>query len=149
MKKLMIVGLVLVFGLCAVGNVVAGDAKQTCIDLCVAAAADAAKDLKAATAEMNKKDGKFVKGDVYVFMVDMKGVMLAHPIKPALVGKNMLENDKVKALFQQFIDVAKGKDGKGWADYKWPKPGEKDPSDKSSYILKVNDNVFVGAGYYK
>ncbi|MDM8550922.1 cache domain-containing protein [Desulfobacterales bacterium HSG2] len=150
MKKLMIVALTLVFALCVTGNALAGE-KEDCIKLCK----DAAKMIKdkgldAAKAEVNKKDGKFVKGSVYVFMTDMTATMIAHPLRPDLIGKNLkdLKDSDGTPFFQNFVNVAKGKDGKGWVGYKWPKKKGEDPSQKESYILKAGDAI-VGAGYYK
>ena len=64
---------------------------------CVAKCKEAAqlvtdKGIDTAIAEINKKDGPFVWKDSYVFMMDLEGKMLAHPIKPDLIGKNLLEN---------------------------------------------------------
>ena len=39
----------------------------------------------------------------------------------------------------------------GWIDYMWPKLGETSPSNKSSYVRKVqvgDDVLYVGAGLY-
>jgi signal transduction histidine kinase len=41
--------------------------------------------------------------------------------------------------------------GAGWVNYRWPKPGEKTFSGKTSYIkgcLMGTENVYVGAGIY-
>jgi len=80
----------------------------------------------------------------------MDGTMIAHPIKASLVGKNLidLKDSEGKEFFKDMIKVAK-ESGSGWVDYMWPKPGEEKPSPKTSYVLKVNDDVFVGAGVYK
>jgi signal transduction histidine kinase len=153
MKKAMILGLAAVFALCVTGNVFAqSDAEKECVAKCTDAAGMINKDgLDAAKAEINKKDGKFVKGDIYVFLMDLSGVMLAHPMSPNLIGKNLLDlKDKEgKEFFKEFIALAKEK-GSGWVDYMWPKPGEEAPSKKSSYILKVEGkDLIVGAGIYK
>ena len=45
----------------------------------------------------NKPDGKFVKGEMYVFAYDLNAVMMAHPVNPKLVGKSLLnEADSAK-----------------------------------------------------
>ncbi len=149
MKKFTIVCLVVFVSLYLVGNVFAGE-KEDCIALCEAAAKMFKEKGKDATiAEVNKKDGQFVKGSLYIFLQGMDGTMMGHPMKASLIGKNLIDlKDKAgKAFFKEFTEVAKK--GSGWVDYKWPKPGEEKPSDKTSYILKVNDDIFVGAGFYK
>jgi len=44
------------------------------------------------------------------------------------------------------------KKGSGWVDYMWPKPGEKSPSKKVSYVkgakMPTGEVVIVGAGIY-
>jgi len=84
------------------------------------------------------------------FCKKMDGTMLAHPMNAALIGKNMLDTkDKAgKAFIKDFADLAKEK-GSGWVEYMWPKPGEETPAAKNSYVLKIGDDMFVGAGYYK
>jgi len=97
------------------------------------------------------KKGPFVWKDTYVFLMDMDGKMLAHPMKPALTQKDTLVQVKDttgKPLFLEFIQVANSK-GKGWVDYMWPKPGQDEPAAKSSYIYHVPGTQFiVGAGIY-
>jgi len=148
MRKFAIFTLVALLGLCVTGTAIAGD-KEECVAKCEAAVKMMKDDFTGALCEINKKDGKFVKGSVYVFAM-RGGVMIAHPMKPTLIGRDLssLKDKGGKEFFKEFVKVGKEK-GSGWVDYKWPKPGEKDPSDKSSYILKVDDNYFVGAGYYK
>jgi signal transduction histidine kinase len=52
---------------------------------------------------------------------------------------------------REFIETAKTK-GSGWVDYMWPKPGEKNPSKKLSYVKRTKmpdgEMVIVGAGTY-
>ncbi len=148
MRKLLIGLLVLSVGLFVAGNAIAGE-KEDCVAVCKAAAKMMQDDFTGALCEINKKDGEFVKGNVYVFAM-RGGVMVAHPIKPQLIGRDLtnLKDSKGKMFFQDFVKVASGP-GAGWVNYMWPKPGEDAPSKKSSYILKVDDNYYVGAGYYK
>ncbi|MBI5441090.1 MAG: hypothetical protein HY900_07755, partial [Deltaproteobacteria bacterium] len=45
----------------------------------------------AAMAEFNKKDGKFVRGELYVFALQFDGTTLANGGNPKMVGKNLFE----------------------------------------------------------
>ena len=49
------------------------------------------------------------------------------------------------------METAKTK-GQGWVEYMWPKPGEKKPSKKISYVkrakMPTGETVVVGAGVY-
>jgi hypothetical protein len=95
--------------------------------------------------------GPFVWKDSYVFLMDLKGKMLAHPIQPELTRYEhvLLETDSAdKALFVHFVNIAR-ESGQGWVDYMWPKPGKKSPSKKITYIYKVpSQDLLVGAGVY-
>ena len=110
------------------------------------------KGLEQATQAIGDKEGPFVWKDTYVFLMDLDGKMLAHPIKPELTDRDTLVEVKDtdgKPLFVEFIEVA-GKKGEGWVDYMWPKPGEDAPAAKSTYIYRVEGTpYFVGAGIYK
>lgn len=95
-------------------------------------------------------DGEFQEKDLYVFCMDMDGLMLSHAVKPDLVGKNLLGFDKYgELLFQNMIKVAK--DSKeGWVDYKWPYPGTEEIRQKTSYVKTDGaGEFFCGVGAYK
>lgn len=92
---------------------------------------------------------QFKKDDLYVFVIDMKGMTLAHGGNPKLVGKDMsgLKDADGKFFIKAMIDGANAK-GSGWSDYKWTNPVTKKIDAKSTYFLKVDD-VIVGCGIYK
>jgi cytochrome c len=110
------------------------------------------KGYDAALAAVKDKNGPFVKGDLYIFAGSTeKPELVAHPIKPTLVGKNLgkMKDVKGKFFFVEFMNTAKSP-GQGWVEYYWPKPGEKKPSPKDTYIMRVpGQNVWFGCGYYK
>ena len=127
--------------------------KEECIAKCKEAAAMVKEiGIEATLEKLNKKDGPFVWKDTYVFSIDIEsGKCLAHPFLPKAIGKVMTRNkDKQGKLYVvEFINIAKSK-GEGWVDYVWPKPGEKTPSTKSTYLYKVPDmNVIMLSGIYK
>ncbi|MFB1490137.1 MULTISPECIES: cache domain-containing protein [unclassified Thiocapsa] len=94
-------------------------------------------------------DGDFQDRDLYVFCMDMDGVMLSHAIKPELVGKNLLDFDKYgDTLFKNMIAVA-GSTGEGWVDYNWPYPGTEEIREKTSYVMTNDQGFFCGVGAYK
>jgi signal transduction histidine kinase len=93
----------------------------------------------------------FIDGEMYIFAVSMDNVMLAHPYKPDLIGKN--QNDAVDAkgqkMYEAFKQVAE-KNGSGWVEYWGDKPGEKGEFARRCFIKKIpNENVYVGAGFFK
>lgn len=102
-----------------------------------------------AFAEFNNPAGSFKDRDLYIFTMDMNGVMTAHGVNPKLIGKNLsgLKDIDDKQFIKSFIDTANSK-GKGWVDYKWPNPTTKAVEAKSTYIEKSGD-LMVGCGIYK
>ncbi|MDY7574033.1 cache domain-containing protein [Actimicrobium sp. CCI2.3] len=105
-----------------------------------------------AFAEFNKPDGPFVDRDLYIFAYSAggDGTNLAHGANPKLIGKNLLElrDADGKPIVKNFIEVANGKTGNGWVDYKWANPLTKAVEAKTSYVEKVGD-VILGSGVYK
>ena len=94
-------------------------------------------------------NGAFRDRDLYVFCIDMEGVLLSQPIKPELVGRNMFDFNKYgDLLFQDMINVAQ-ESGTGWVDYRWPYPGTDEIRPKTSYIATNDDGFFCGVGAYK
>lgn len=93
--------------------------------------------------------GGFQAKDLYVFCMDMNGVMTSHAKKPELVGKNLIEFNKYgDLLFKNMVTLAKAK-GEGWVDYNWPYPGTEEIKPKTSYIMTNKAGVFCGVGAYK
>lgn len=114
-----------------------------------AQAAVNAMDQDQAFAAFAAEDGDFQDKDLYVFCMDMDGVMLSHAVKPELAGKNLLDFDKYgDQLFKDMIAVAQDK-GEGWVDYKWPYPGTDEVREKTSYVMTNDKGFFCGVGAYK
>ncbi|HEU5359606.1 MAG TPA: cache domain-containing protein [Candidatus Deferrimicrobiaceae bacterium] len=158
MKKVLMAALAVLLGLFLAGNVMAESATK---DECVAKTKEAAKmitekGLDAAVAEINKKDGKFVWKDSYVFLVGFDGKMLAHPMSPKLIGTNVIDMKdksddpaKAKLLFKEFTEMAKGK-GEGWVGYVWKNPDDPKGRQKISYIYRVpGKDMYTGAGIWE
>lgn len=94
--------------------------------------------------------GSFVWKGTYVFAFDMSGNTVVHP-NPNLLGKNLMSFKDVngKVFAAEFLAIAKNAQGKGWSEYMWPKPGEKTPSLKATYVMKVpGKDLLVAAGVY-
>ena len=74
-------------------------------------------------------------GDNYVWVNDMNGVMLIHPVRSDLEGKNLegLQDAAGTYLFRDMIKVCSEK-GEGMVSYLWAKPGEKEPKLKISCV---------------
>jgi len=62
---------------------------------------------------------------LYVFVYDENCVIKAHPYKPTLVGRSYLGKPDVRGKkFRDEIVQKALKEGKGWTEYSYQKPGE-------------------------
>ncbi len=152
MKKLMSIVCVVFFALAGTGFSQDTATKEECMAKCEEAARMVKeKGLEAAIAAIMAQNSPFVWKDTYIFCIDTETKnTLAHPIKPKLVGKSLMhvKDTNGKLFFAEFVTTAKEK-GAGWVEYMWPKPGEKEPSRKITYVYKVPDeNALMGSGIY-
>ncbi|MDN3678750.1 methyl-accepting chemotaxis protein [Vibrio tapetis subsp. quintayensis] len=86
----------------------------------------------------------------YLWVNDLDGNMLMHPIKPELNEQNMIKSntDYVAYAFKQFVTIADLK-GSGFVSYQWPTPGEKSLQNKVSFVAKASFLPWVvGTGVY-
>lgn len=153
MKKLSVL-MILFVSLCFSINAWAAKSatKEECVMKChEAAALINSKGLAEAIKEIGDPRGPFVWKDSYVFLMDLNGKMLAHPMQPELTRLPhclLITDPTGKAIFVNFVNIARN-DGQGWFSYMWPKPGKSSPSQKITYIYRVpGKDVFVGAGIY-
>ncbi len=89
-------------------------------------------------------------GQEYVWVQDLRPVVLMHPIKPALDGTNVgaMTDPNGKHLFVEFAEMVK-RQGSGVVDYLWPRPGSDAPVPKSSYVVGFAPwGWVIGTGVY-
>ena len=94
--------------------------------------------------------GMRYEGNEYFWVNDMHPRMVMHPIKPELDGKELgaMKDPNGFALFNAFVEKVR-KDGKGFVNYQWPKPGNEKPVDKMSYVTGFEPWGWVlGSGIY-
>ena len=101
-----------------------------------------------AFAEFSKPKGQFVDRELYIAVLDLNGVMLAHGANPKLIGKSLLEIKDVhgKAFVREQVEVAKTK-GSGWVDFEWVNPVSQKMEPRSTYLERTGD-YFVLSGVY-
>jgi cytochrome c len=145
MKRLLVAVIVLLVAgfVCAAERGTKKKAKEMVNE---AAAFIEAKGRAAAIAEFTNPKGKFMRGDLYVFAYDLAGTVLAHPMNPRLVGKNLVDvPDADGKLFRkEIVEQAKSK-GEGWVDYRYENPDTNKIEAKTTYFKKVGDMI-VGCG---
>lgn len=103
-------------------------------------------------AEVHRPSGRFhVKpgGTLYLFVYDLKGVVLAHGARANLLGVNRWNVKDPDGVYniQVIIKVAQQKGG-GWADMKTANPATGKVENKTSFCLAEGDMV-IGCGIYK
>ena len=91
--------------------------------------------------------GEYVKGDMYVTVLDPQDVVRAN-INPKLVGMNMWESadpDGVK-FTQEAIKIGQTA-GSGWQKYRFTNPVSKKIEPKQTWVQKAGDFVTL-CGFY-
>jgi methyl-accepting chemotaxis protein len=86
----------------------------------------------------------------YFSIIDTNGVMLVHPSKK-IRGTNVLDLKDTNGVFiiKDLIKVATSKEGEGFTEYYWNKPGYKEPQHKISYVKLFKEwNWMVVTGVY-
>ena len=107
---------------------------------------------KDAFGPLRDRTGPFVFMDTYVFVEAPDGTEVVNPGHPSLEGKNLtgVKDIKGKEVVQDEIAVAM-KDGSGWVDLYWYKPGHNTPTRKQTFVRKVQsgqETYIVGSGVY-
>ena len=162
MRKIAVIALVVMAGVALAASVMAESAaKEECVALCKEAAKFMnEKGFYPTVFEINKKEGKFVTKNTYVFLVDLEGHLLAHPFNQQYIGMDMTGNkdSNGKLFVQDYIAVAKSK-GEGWTEYMYPTPEElkkptpykeKKVSKKISFVYRVpGKDLMLIAGYFE
>ena len=98
--------------------------------------------------EFNKKDGQFAQGEDYVDVHDLNGVCVAHPVSPAKVGANRMDQSDSAGKFyiREIVTAAKSKPS-GWIDYVMKNPTTGKLENKTAY-WEVDDGLIFKAGTY-
>jgi cytochrome c len=129
----------------------AGEARQ--IEALVnKAAALVERDGKAALAKFRTPDSEWWFGTTYLFMYDQNLNVLLNPAFPKREGTNPRgETDaNGKPFHDEFLKVVQSR-GAGWVDYRFPRPGQTQPTLKWSYVKAVNIDgtpAIIGSGFY-
>lgn len=102
-----------------------------------------------AMAEFTNPKGPFIEGEMYVFVLNLKGTMLAHGVNEKYIGQDFVDvkDSDGRSFIREIVEVANTK-GKGFVDYKWYNPVTKEDLQKHVYFEKVDD-VIICCGVYK
>jgi cytochrome c len=120
------------------------------------AAQELAKSGEAGLAMYSSRNPTSVWKDSYIFVLSCKGgsaMAVANPVRPDLKGKPVAQivtfgpksGEQIAAKFCAAGRQAHG----GWVEYNFPRPGQKQPVRKVSYLLAAQGTPYVvGAGIY-
>lgn len=98
-----------------------------------------------AFAAFKDPDGGFRDRDLYVVVQDHNGMMVFHPMSPALIGKSMLDLKDVDGKpFNRDVQAVKDT---AWVEFKWLDPQTKTVLPKKSFVINTGD-YFVMVGAY-
>lgn len=103
---------------------------------------------KAVLAEIADPQGLFILGDRYIFALDIRGTVLAHPVAHKMTGRVVidLKDSDGKDFVRRIVDVSNRR-GYGFIDYKWHRPGSKEESRKTAFFEKIDTIIFC-SGFY-
>ena len=90
------------------------------------------------------------KKDLYIFVYDEKGVVLAHGVRLDLLGKNRWESKDPdgKPWIQDWTKLVQEK-GSGWIEYKELNPAAGNKVMKKASFVELKDHMVIGCGIYQ
>lgn len=105
--------------------------------------------------DFSRKNSKWLYDDKYLFIYNLDGVCIFHPINKELQGQNLihLEDMNGKPIIQFIVNIAsKPKNQKGWVHFLFADHGDIFPSWKSAYVMRVTGPdgtpYAIGSGTY-
>jgi len=97
-------------------------------------------------AEINDPNGKFVRGELYIFVYDSDGIIAAHGADSSLIGTSKMNEPDENGKFYAREIMQVGESG-GSVDYVWLNPVTGTNQPKTSYIMLL-DGFRFGCGVY-
>ncbi len=103
-----------------------------------------------AVAEFMNTEGPWVLDEVYIFAEDFNGTALVLPYLPSAVGTNRLDIQDERGVYinQDMRSIALN-DGSDFYEYRWTNPITNQTEPKVSYVTKVDETWWLGAGIYE
>ena len=87
-------------------------------------------------------EGPFIRGERYIFALDLEGSLLAHPFSKQLVSLNLtdLRDSDGRSFIRKVLATARTR-GYGFADYQWQVPNSKEELYKTVFFERVEEIV--------
>jgi cytochrome c len=101
-----------------------------------------------AYAEFSKKAGRFHDRDLYITVLDLDGIVLAHGQREDLIGKVLidLKDPDGKLFVKERVELAR-KQPSFWQNYKFMNPVTKKVEPKQMYCERLNETMVCGGVY--
>jgi len=103
---------------------------------------------KQAFKAFNKRYGRFVRGNLYLFVFDYNGVCKANGRNPRFAGQNLLNTKNIHGNRPTQLLIDKARAGGGWISYFWKNPATKKTAQKINYVKPLGDEFLIGSAYY-
>jgi cytochrome c len=88
--------------------------------------------------------------DLYIFVYDLEGKVLAHGVRRELIGANRWasKDPDGKPWIQDWTKMVKEK-GSGWIEYKELNPAAGNKVQRKASWVELHDGMVIGAGIYE
>jgi len=104
---------------------------------------------EAAFSEINNPKGVLVDRDLYIFAYDWSGTVVAHGANAKLIGKDLSEMKDPDGTYVIKGLMAEAAKGEGWFRFKWTHPQSKKVEQKEGYVVKIDNDHWMGCGFYE
>jgi methyl-accepting chemotaxis protein len=103
-----------------------------------------AKGAEKAFPDFENPKGRFVRGEHYLWVCDLRGVVRCHAMRPKSRGENHAElrDADGKAFVREILRIARER-GRGWVDYRWINSASREVEPKSTYFERAGDLVVL------
>ncbi len=99
---------------------------------------------EAAFTQFKKPDGGFIKGDLYIFVLDHNGLYITGGKTANILYSEMIKSDGY-SIGEMIADNATEQGV--WVEYMWKQPATGESKHKKSWVVRTKDYIF-GSGVY-
>jgi cytochrome c len=100
-------------------------------------------------AEFSNPKGLYREDEIYIFVMTLDGLVIAHGADDMLIGRDLKEISDGNGIryFQEIVEIANSV-GSGVVEYWWMNPSTKHRESKNVYFEKVDD-IIICSGVYQ
>ncbi len=109
-----------------------------------------ARGSEAAFRDFEDRQGTFIRGDYYLWVCDLEGIVRCNGSNPRSRNQNHadLKDARGKPFIRDVLRIARER-GKGWVDYYWRNPASKQVEPKSTYFERSGGLILLCGIYRK